>query len=363
MERRLAYANSKGLFVMLFLAWGGKRAGEEAAKTWLDFPNDEARLRYARYVVGRFSAYNAGFCVAGEWDIAGGDAKQEAFVRALGQHVYEHEPHGRLITLHASPNGKDGGSVKRFADEAWMSLADFRNGYDNLHAGMLAARRGDKPVVSAGYGYFFGEKNTDAPANSRTIDDLRHATWDIVMTGGSFVTGFRGTVRGGKGDPGAFNPDDPRHAVWLAQLKHLRTLFLKLVPEDGKHMRGQWDWLRQGDALVSSPLGRGKDAVEERGALGPPPHAYWSLYKDGFGHTQVVYVRGYDGAYTIRVDDDRKEPLEAVRGRVYSVRRFDLRTGEYAREKDHHGDGPLSLTPPDKQDWVFVIKRENPYQY
>jgi hypothetical protein len=65
LDRRVAYANSRGLVVGLGVAWGDKRKVEPYA--WRRLPGVAARKRYARYIASRYSAYDVYFLVSGEW--------------------------------------------------------------------------------------------------------------------------------------------------------------------------------------------------------------------------------------------------------------------------------------------------------
>jgi hypothetical protein len=40
---------------------------------------------------------------------------------------------------------------------------------------------------------------------------------------------------------------------------------------------------------------------------------------------------------------------------TYSVTLYDPRTGSSTSLPDYTGSGPLTLTPPDTQDWIFVV--------
>ncbi|MBE7539044.1 MAG: DUF4038 domain-containing protein [Opitutaceae bacterium] len=55
-DKRIAWANEQGLTVGVALAWGEKSRREPYA--WSQFPDQAARERFARYVSGRYSAFN-----------------------------------------------------------------------------------------------------------------------------------------------------------------------------------------------------------------------------------------------------------------------------------------------------------------
>lgn len=109
-----------------------------------------------------------------------------------------------------------------------MSFGDFQQRYTDLHQGILSARVYDKPVINAEYAYYLrdmdGDGIVDKP-NSATLEQIRHATWDIAMAGGYFVTAWGTTYWNGFRDPGPFNPDDPRNDDWEKDVQHIRELF------------------------------------------------------------------------------------------------------------------------------------------
>ena len=60
-DYRLRYMNDKGIVCGLALAHA------IGAESWSSFASPEARLRYARYIVARYSAYGVAFIVAIGW--------------------------------------------------------------------------------------------------------------------------------------------------------------------------------------------------------------------------------------------------------------------------------------------------------
>ena len=54
-----------------------------------------------------------------------------------------------------------------------------------------------------------------------SVEAMRHATWDIVMAGGYFVTGFGATYFGGGRDPGVFQVAAAKHRDWEQQIRHV----------------------------------------------------------------------------------------------------------------------------------------------
>jgi len=306
-DERVRAMNDRGITAGIVLAWG---SGDPS---WTSFTSDAARLRYARYVAARYSAFDVAFIVSGEWDEA---RFPKAAFDSIGAEIRSSDPHGRLIGIHGT------GSVEEFAGEAWMSFGDYHQLYTSLHGNILAARDHAKPVVNAEYAYYLRDQDGDGivdKPNSATLEQIRHATWDLAMGGGYFVTGWGTTYLGGVRDPGLFDPDDPRNDDWEEDVQHVKTLFTGL----------DWWTLEPHDALLAGPGLR------------------YCLAR--IGAQYVAYVRGAGGPLALS--------LGGAPAGIYDVRLFDPRAGAFSDLPAYAGMGPAMLTPPDDRDWVFVLTR------
>lgn len=344
-DERIAYANAHGLVTGLALAWGNKSRKEPWS--WGQFPSVAARLRYVRYLAARYAAYDVYFLVAGEWhgEVRARNAPA-AEVRAefvqLGDALRAADPHRRMIGIHPMTAH---GSTREFNEAAaWMDFADYQQNYDELHARALASRPIPKPVINSEYGYYLrdqdGDGRVDKP-HSYTPDDMRHATWDIVMAGAYVITGFGSTYMGGHRHPTPFLPDDPKNIVWAEQLGRVKDFFMGLE---------YWK-LEPHEDLISCATPRGADR-KERDETGPrplnliraPAAAYWCLAEPG--RSYAVYVRGVREPVWLRVTG-------AMR---WNARRFDPRTGEMETLRLGVGPRGVQLRAPDERDWVFVVQ-------
>jgi hypothetical protein len=136
------------------------------------------------------------------------------------------------------------------------------------------------------------------------------------MAGGYFVTGFASTYYGGWSGRGvAFNPDDQRNDVAITDLQHLKNFFTSR----------EWWKLDPHDELVS---------------------ANYAYCLADIGQTYVVYA---EESTVVRLD------LGEASSRTYSVRLYDPRSGNYTHLHDYTGSGPVTLKPPDTQDWIFLV--------
>ncbi len=312
-DTRLEYMNQKGITVMLMLAW----AEDDKVGDWDGFANDEARLRYARYIVGRYSAYNVAFNVAGEWN----EYATKEMYQKIAKEIVTHDPHNRLIAIHP---GELSFTVEEFATEDWMSFGDYQQNYRKLHQRILDARDHDKPVVNSEYAYYLRDSNSDGKVdkpNSRTLEDIRHATWDIAMAGGYFVTGWGNTYFGGSRDPGTFDVDAPKNDDWEAQVQHVAKLFNNL----------EWWKLEPKDDLLK---GSGQHYL-----LAEPGQQY------------VAYIRKTTRPLSLDLGDGASVN--------YQVRLYNPRSGGYRELSDVKPDNNImTLEPPDRQDWIFVVTRQ-----
>ncbi len=334
-DARLQSLTRRGIIAGLVLAWTDKG---KSTQSWQHFPSDPARLRYARYVVARYSAFPVYFVVAGEWNASRDDETARRMCNAIAREIQANDPHRRMRAIH--PGGQNSPErLKPFAEAPWNDFGDYQQNYSRIHANLLACRDQSKPVVNSEYAYYRreAEDGTLNKPNSASAEITRACTWDIVMGGGYFVAGFGTTYFGGLRCRGPFDPDAAKNDDWEEQVQHVREFF----------MAREWWKLEPHDELISAPVPRGEHAERSRGrSIRPPRVTYWALAD--IGSQYIAYIRGYEGECTLALGD--APPT------TYAVRRFDPRTGEYTALADHSGAGPASLTTPDEQDWVFEVR-------
>jgi Ca2+-binding RTX toxin-like protein len=303
LDRRIEYMNDLGITTGYMLEW---------AQGWKnDFSSQADRLQYAEYVTARYSAHNVVFIVSGEYN----ETLSEGVYREIGETIEATDPHDRMITIHSTS------SVERFADESWMGFGDYQQIYGNLHDRILQARDNDKPVVNSEYAYYLRDSNGDGEVdkrNSATLEEIRDASYDIVMAGGHLVTGWGTTYFGGYRDPGPFNPNDPRNDDWEEDVQHIKTLFTDR----------EWWKLEPHDELI-----------------GGPGTEY--LLAD-IGEEYVAYVRGNSGDYSLDLGTNQTE--------TYNIQQFDPREGTYTNVGSYTGNDTITLSPPNSDDWVYVVE-------
>jgi hypothetical protein len=338
-DARLRFANQQGLTVGLAIAWGDKQKKEPWA--WRRFPDLEARKRYARYVAARYAAFDVYFLVSGEWHAEvrtrGNVTEQRMFDEfvAIGDALRGADPHARMMGIHPMTAQ---GSVREFASAGWMSFSDYQQNYRDLHGRILLSRHLPGPVVNSEYGYLLRDRDGDGKAdksNSHSVEDMRFASWDIVMAGGYLVTGFGATYLAGHRDPGPFDLDAAKNDEWESQIGHIRTFFEQL----------DWRNLTPADGLLTCRTPRGAERVAEGRDVRPPESTYWALARPG--ETYVVYVRGVTDAVELEL---------GARNRTFAAREFDPRTGEWRDLGTHALRGVWTYLPKDTRDWVAVLQ-------
>ncbi len=344
-DARVRLVNRHGITAGLVLAWGDKKGVEPFA--WSRFASDEARYRYARYIGARYGAFDVFFIVSGEWHaevrqrrgVSREQVRREFII--IGQALSDGDAHDRMVSIH--PMTAEG-SVREFVGAPWMSFGDYQQNYDALHARILKSRRFDRPVVNSEYAYFLRDANGDGVVdkpNSFQVDDIRHASWDIVMAGGYLVTGFGTTYFGGHRDPGPFHVDAEKNDIWESQVQHLRQLFESL----------QWWTLCPADEAIASDIPRSQDRrrrVDHNGRTlsirAPPATAYWLLADAG--DTYVAYIRGCGAPVRITAEPGN-----------YVVRQFDPREGRFEELGIAKVDGEYAYSTPDERDWLIILRR------
>lgn len=347
-DERVAFANAQGIVLGIALAWGNKSRNEPWS--WGRLPSLEARKRYARYIAARYGAHDVYFIVSGEWhgEIRARSASEADIRRefvAIGDALQAVNVHDRMIAIH--PMTAHGSTHEFNAAATWMDFADYQQNYAELHARALKPRAVAKPVVNSEYAYYLRDQNGDGIVDknhSYTVDDIRHASWDLAMAGAYLVNGFGSTYMGGHRHPTPFLPDDPKNAIWAEQIGHVKAFFTRLE---------YWK-LEPHDELVACATPRGEDRKGQSGVAGRgaatlrvPETTYWCLAEPD--RSYAVYVRGTRAPVTLRIAGGA--------GTNWKAERFDPRSGRSAAVPGSVQDGVLSLTAPDEQDWVFVVRR------
>lgn len=380
-DRRVAFANSQGIVMGLAIAWGRKIANSQPTVepyAWGRFPSQQSRLRYARYIAARYSAYDVYFLVSGEWHgeirtraPATGVELRDEFI-AIGNALRAADPHRRMTGIH--PMSQDG-SVREFNGAPWMDFGDYQQNYRFLHERIFTSRQYAKPVVNSEYAYHLRDQDGDGqPDKENSLDehDIRHASWDICMAGGYLVTGFGTTYFGGNRDPGPFDPAAEKNVVWETQIQHLKRFFTgleywKLIGADHQFTA---ETPRSGHR--TQPVTRADGRV--RNVERPAVTVYWAMQIPG--QTYILYTRGLQTPATLMIDGV---------GGPFTARLFDPRTGawkeldspHFAEQVDqaqiaavggpssyapggHHSlrlGNRYTFTPPDEQDWVVLLQR------
>jgi len=310
-DERLRYLHKKGITGFLYMAWQ-KHSKDGSVFRWSYLPDKEARLRYARYVVARYSALNVAFAINGEWkpgrELSGmGDVYPP--VIAVAREIEEWDPHNRLIAEHG---GGDGVHHQTFATHPEIDIADNQQVYEKRYQRIREARKYQKPVINGEYGYylykFYGN-----------LSRMRQNTWKIAMAGGYFVTGWGSTYFGGVNHWTRFGTDaNPRNIEWGRQVVHIRDFFTGL---------DWWEYEPVDDLVLSK---RGK--------------AYSMKSNDEY----LVYLIDENWKFQVLLDSPKK--------REYKVTVFNPRTGQRHLHGHYPARDTLELVSPDGNDWMFRIK-------
>ena len=322
-DNRIKYMNDNGITSGILLAWKSDKLGLGTGNPvfdfdWTDFPDQESRLAYCKYLAARYGAFNVVWIISGEYDEAPGYQPGTAPEwEQLALEIKNNDPYNRLITIHGT------GKVGNFANENWMSFGDYMQIYTNLSNAVLTARNFNKPVINAEYAYFLRDSDGDGVVdkpNSATIEEFRHASWDIVMAGGYFVTGFGSTYLGGRRDPGLFNVNASRNDPAEVELGLIFEFFNSFE---------WWKFQPLADPFNGSGI---KYCLSD------------------FDSNYVVYIRNTASPVHLQLTNTGLN--------YYTITRYDPRTGVWLVLPGQADDSSLELVNPDNQDWLYFIKKE-----
>ncbi|MBK9282730.1 MAG: DUF4038 domain-containing protein [Sphingobacteriaceae bacterium] len=283
-------------------------------RDWENFGSQDDRVRYLRYIVGRYSAYNIYWILAGEYD----EAPSIDF-NSLGTQLARHDPHDRMIAVHTTHSSEE------FADASWSGFGDYQQRYydlENLHAFALASRDHNKPIVQSEYAYYLCDRDSNGQVDY--LDEImpwtRRQAWNIAMSGSYFITGFGATVLGGLRHDWAFTDmNHQRYDDWEEQVGYIKTFF-----EDLEYWR-----LTPNDALITSGTGT--------------HHALYEV-------NSVYIIYAYNEVISFQVD------LSDAEG-SYEGKRFDPRTGNSTSLGSYIGGDTITISVPDTNDYCYKFTR------
>ncbi len=207
-DKRVAYANSRGLAVTMGLGWPDqdiRRFGMDNLK------------RAWTYVLARYGAYNVLWCIFGEFEEFGGDAV--ALANEFGRLTAEHDPYRHPASTHSVD------SCDELAGEAWLGyIVQQSRDYDLVSQDVPLG----KPVVNAEFYYENVTGQEITPAVIPDINPLRRGAWEITARGGRFVYEIWGIER----DLDRYlETDGTRQIMYLHRL--MRSLpYWKMAPDE-----------------------------------------------------------------------------------------------------------------------------------
>lgn len=334
-EEMIRYANSKGITMWIHGWWGRKDLDKNVGK--------EKMIRWWRYLVHRFSAYNVIWVLAGEYNMYNYGGLGLDFWNNLGTIVKQEDPYQRITSVHCTPpfwdGGKDApqwttGSVLN--NEPWLDYNQCQVGHGKFANEMIPQcvsyaynLNPVKPIVVTEPWYEFS-------AGAPPASDIRFGAWSAILSGAAGHS-----YGGGK--------------IWLADVPE--------SPEKG----------------VSEPHATGGTTLDYEGAksmgylaaffkridwwkLAPHPELV-TEYPQPFcladpGKEYVIYLR-YGGVAKVQLGSN------AI-GKQISYCWFDPATGKYQDTKTVAGDTNLEFKCPiskassvaENKDWVLFIKEE-----
>ena len=381
-DARLRHANSLGITLGMILmeAYFTPKASIDPAfrydnRCWLSFPDEQARLRYTRYIVARYSAFNILFLLTLEWGPAAKPIPRNdcvAMFNRIGTEIQNNDPHQRLRGIH-----DDNGTLPNHfygPSSSWNTIGQYCQysgsdyGYpwcdgctppndancrgrfatpknrQTLHDKLKEIRMNrdrNRPVINGEYAYYLRRGIAAHPmvvnrGHSHDQPTFRKAAWVLTMAGTYIVPGFWRTYYGGwAGRNTPFQPDDPEALPAIRDLQTLHTFFTQL--ENGS--RREWWKLVPHDDLVSS---------EPNPDDSSPGHSY--CLTDA-GENYLVYT------------ENTKSTDLSLAGSAhgtYRVTQFDPRTGKRVFLDALANVGTsIKLLSPDTEDWVFEVHKAN----
>lgn len=201
-DSMIVYANRKGITVWVHGWWSRKD---------LDKTADEKKIkRWWRYLIHRLGAYNVIWVVAGEYNMYNNGGFGLSFWKELGQFIKDEDPYDRIVGIHNTPPGWEGGAeapqwstAEVLHSEKWLDYNQSQVGHGRWYNEMIPdvvaeayAKTPSKPIVVTEPWYEFIEGNPSAR-------DIRFGAWSAILSGAA------GHTYGGGHVWLAHTPDSP----------------------------------------------------------------------------------------------------------------------------------------------------------
>jgi hypothetical protein len=335
-EEMIKYANLKGITVWIHGWWSRENLNKTAGS--------EKVMRYWKYLISRFSAYNVIWVVAGEYNMYNNGGFSLEFWKELGAMIKSEDPYERIVSLHNTPPFWDGGAdAPQWAtgsvlhDEPWLDYNQSQVGHGKYANEMIPLiiseeynRIPSKPIVVTEPWYEFIEGNP-------TGMDIRFAAWSAILSGAA------GHTYGGGHVWLASVPEAPGGGgTWPYEKGFERTTYDYEGAVSMKHLAAFFKYIRWWDMSPHPEL------VKEY----PQP---FCLAKPG--EEYVIYLR-YGGVVKLAMD-------EVAAGKRYKYHWINPATGKVYDIKSIQGSPILQFSAPesypgvaDYKDWVLYIYKE-----
>jgi hypothetical protein len=339
LDAMIAYANARGIVVMISPWWGGKDLAEKIGT--------EKMERLTRYLMHRYGAYNVLWILASEYNLYNYGGLGLKFWEDYGDMMKREDPYARALSVHPTPPGWDGGrdapqwsTAQVLQDQPWLDYNQSQAGHGKAVNEMVPsivadsyAKKPAKPIVVTETWYEFVEGN--APAR-----DIRFAAWSAILSGAA------GHTYGGGHVWVAHTPESPAAPMpWpldrgfdtntldypgAVSMAHLAQFFTSI----------EWWRLEPHPELVL-------DYPQKFCAAIP-------------GQEYVLYLR-YGSGVTVDLSSTPKTD-------TFDFRWFNPATGEYSPGPTEPGGGRVHVGPPpikgvdnlNQQDWVLHIRKAKP---
>lgn len=334
-EDMIRYANSKGITVWVHGWWSRENMDKNIGP--------EKIMRWLRYLVHRFGAYNVVWVLAGEYNMYNYGGLPLSFWNELGTMVKNEDPYQRIVSVHNTPPFWDGGADapqwgtgEVIHGEAWADYNQVQVGHGKYANEMVPyvitseyGRKPARPVVVTEPWYEFIE-------GSASGMDVRFAAWSAILSGAA------GHTYGGGHVWLASTPEAPGGpGSWPYEKSFERTTWEYEGAVSMKHLA---DFFRNIEWWKMSPHPELVQEYPQPFCLADPGKEY------------ILYLR-YSGTAKLRLDGN------AASG-SYKYRWLKPGTGKYTEERSVKGKDVLTFNCPegypsvvDYSDWVLHVRR------
>lgn len=293
-DRRIEYANSKGIIMDLCVGSGSRFPSSMVISS----SGTPTRERYLKYLIARYSSYNITWEGLSEYEE---NTNAVNLINAIGNYIKSNDPYQHPRSTHTLNTNDE------LRNSSWLDWIMYQSSGENPTT-IVSNRSYNKPLINEEY-WYEASCSTGSSHDDTTTYQMRKGAYKIILSGGYFATGNVATYTGGSNNYSSCG----LNGLQINQMKYLYDFFTKT----------QFWNLKPNNSLVSTGMFCSASLGTE-----------YVIFMPNGGNTSIN--------------------LTSASGTLL-VEWLNTRTGTYQGQTTVQGGASRTFTAPDTNDWILHI--------